>query len=107
MHRVRGRFSATVAAACFAALLVAVPSAQAAVTTSNVTSPKDAAYLLYNENAPKQALPSRRAIKRANFAVGKKVPAGRVVSERPKAHNHVDYGTKVGLNVSDGNEGGP
>ena len=53
---------------------------------------------------------AKKALARAHCAVGRikhvhsaKVPAGRVVSERPKAKTHVDYGTKVSLVVSKGN----
>lgn len=48
----RGKFSATVGAACVAATLIAVPSAQAAITMSNVTSPANGTYALYNTNKP-------------------------------------------------------
>jgi hypothetical protein len=53
---------------------------------------------------------AKKALARAYCAVGKithvhsaKVPAGRVVSERPKAKTHVDYGTAVNLVISKGN----
>ena len=53
---------------------------------------------------------AKKAIAHAGCAVGKithvhsaKVPAGHVVSERPKAKTHADYGTAVNLVISKGN----
>lgn len=51
MNRVRGRAVAVVAGACLAATLVAVPSAQAAVTASRIDVPTDLTYRVY-DNAP-------------------------------------------------------
>jgi hypothetical protein len=52
MNRIRGRAAAIFAGACLAAILVAVPSAQAAVTLSSITTPYDATYLIYNYDHP-------------------------------------------------------
>jgi hypothetical protein len=47
-----GRTTSTAVAACLAALVVAVPSAGAAVTKSTVTTPKDMTYVLYQNDTP-------------------------------------------------------
>jgi hypothetical protein len=52
MRRARGRFNAIVVAACVAATLIAVPSAQAAVSQSQVTVPAGVQYLLYTSDTP-------------------------------------------------------
>ena len=52
MNRVRGRTATIVAGACLAAMLVVVPSAQAAVTSSSITTPKNNLYFLYNSTTP-------------------------------------------------------
>ena len=52
MKRVKGRVTAIVGAAFVAALLVGVPSAQAAVTASSITKPDDLTYLVAQYNYP-------------------------------------------------------
>src|SRR6478672_7900388 len=52
MNRSGGRFATIIAGACLMALLVAVPSAQAAVTKSAVTTPTDLTYVVYEYNSP-------------------------------------------------------
>ena len=52
MSSVRGKTASISAAACLVAVLVAVPSAQAAVTSSSITTPKNNVYFLYNYNTP-------------------------------------------------------
>ena len=52
MKRVKGRVTAIVGAAFVAALLVGVPSAQAAVTASSITKPHDLTYLVAQYNYP-------------------------------------------------------
>ncbi|HEY2353751.1 MAG TPA: PASTA domain-containing protein [Gaiellaceae bacterium] len=47
----KGRVAAIVGAACLAATVVAVPSAQAAVTESHITTPKNVSYLVFDGNA--------------------------------------------------------
>jgi hypothetical protein len=57
----------------------------------------------------KRLAAARKALGTAHCAVGKivhaasrRVAKGKVISEKPKAHTHVDYGTKVRLVVSEG-----
>lgn len=52
MNRTRERAATIAAGACLVAVLVIVPSAQAAVTASTITSPKDVTYLVYNRDTP-------------------------------------------------------
>jgi hypothetical protein len=52
VNRIGGRAATIVAGACLTATLVAVPSAQAAVTQSSITTPADVTYLLYNRDKP-------------------------------------------------------
>lgn len=52
MKRISPRATTTIACACLMAALVAVPSAQAAVTASNITTPKDLTYFVYNADNP-------------------------------------------------------
>lgn len=51
MQPVKRSLTALAGAACLAATLIAVPSAQAAVTQSHITTPKKVAYLVFDSNA--------------------------------------------------------
>jgi PASTA domain-containing protein len=48
----RAKAGTILAGACLVAVLVVTPSAQAAVTASNVTTPKDVSYFVYNYDSP-------------------------------------------------------
>ena len=52
MLRVRNRAATIVTGACLAAMLVGVPSAQAAVTKSAIATPADLTYLVYQHDSP-------------------------------------------------------
>lgn len=53
MQPVTESVTAIVGAVCLAATLIAVPSAQAAVTQSHITTPKNVSYLVFNNNSAK------------------------------------------------------
>jgi hypothetical protein len=52
MKRIRGKAATIAACACVAATLIAVPSAQAAVTQTSITTPTDVTYRIYNRDYP-------------------------------------------------------
>src|SRR4051812_38354902 len=52
MKQVRRRAATIVAGGCLAAMLIVVPSAQAAITLATVTAPTDATYLIFNHDNP-------------------------------------------------------
>ncbi len=52
MQQVGSKISVVLGAACAAALMMAVPSAQAAITQSSITAPKDVSYLVYQNDTP-------------------------------------------------------
>jgi hypothetical protein len=52
MNRIRGRAAGVAAGACLVAVLIVVPSAQAAVTSSHIATPKNNVYFVYNKDTP-------------------------------------------------------